>query len=158
MVKAPLQNKLQAMVERLAPHKAIIAKAQAEVERVKGDFYGLCDEAFGAETYIIYGARKPYAGNRMVREMQEPRECNVEGLRAALPPEQFNAITKTTIDMKALDNALARGEIDSHIVSDHTTYGRKPLFLWTPTGARTEVKLLPGQLALVGSPRVGQEG
>src|SRR4051812_10058552 len=107
-IQAPMQNKFQAWAERLAKAKSMLARANAEVERVKDEFYELADETFGPDTYVVYEARKPHAFMRMAREVQEPRIVDLDMLKFILAPAAFASITKTVPDLAAIDNEVKR--------------------------------------------------
>lgn len=151
ILKAPLQNKFQAMAKTLAKAKIMEATGKLNVDIVRDQFYPLIDQTFGPDTYVVYQARAPFENMRMQRMMQEPREFNIELLRQKLTPAQFAAITVTKVSVEALDNALARKEVPDEIISEATTYGRKANLLWTPAGSRSEYHLKPGQIAVLGS-------
>ncbi len=160
----PLRSSLQKLANKLAKAKAQVGRAEIKmqhgerrVDAVRTEFYTLADAMFGEDTYIIYESDEPNAFHRMCREIQEPREFDVEALRRNLPPEQFAAITKTVVDVKALDSAEGRHEVDSAIVAEHTNYTRRPNLIWAATGSRAEIKLRPGQIAVVGSQHIKQE-
>lgn len=157
-LKAPLQNKLQAWATKLSKAKKAEAAGKAGTDTVKGLYYPFLDRAYGEDTYVVYQARAPFENMRMTRQMQEPREFDVELLRAKLTPAQFAAITKTRVDVDALDSALARKEVPDAIISEATTYLRKANLLWTPAGARSAFHLEPGQVAVLSSGSTDQEG
>ena len=150
-VHASVQNWLQARARRLQNGKALVARGEAEVARVRGEVFAKFDEMYGPDTYVMYECTGDLAFNRMTREMQEPREFDIDALRERLSHDEFEMVTKTVVDTKALDNALARHQVDSRVVAECTTFGRRPLFTWSATGSRSEIKPRPGEIAVVSS-------
>jgi len=158
--KAPLQNRFQACANRVARAKAVAIKAQNDLADATKRFYDLCDSAFGEASYVIYESRAPYLEQRLARQIAQPRVINFDYLKENLLPDQLAAVTKitTVLDVKALDNALAGGDVDAQIVADATSYKLSASLVWGKTTTRTEYPLRPGQIAVVGSQDMAQEG
>jgi hypothetical protein len=152
-VKAPLQNRFQASFNKIAKSKAAISKAQLHLAEATKRFYGLCNATFGENSYVIYESREPYSEQRLARQISQPRSIDIDYLKEHLSPEQFAAVTETRtvieLDMTALDNALASGDVDADIVSDATSYGLCASLVLSKTATRTEYPLAAGQLAVV---------
>lgn len=154
------QNHLQAVMKRLQQAEFWRARGEAAREIVKHEYYDWLDDNVGPDTYVIYEGRGDLEFKRMTREIQEPRTFDVEFLRRNLPADQFALITKTVVDVNALDLARRARQVDTATVEAATSYGTRANLIFSATGARSRYKPFPGSLAIVDTPHliVAREG
>lgn len=142
---------LQRIADRVADIKERLAKAEGEEETARDDLWPLFDSFGGArETHLVYESLEPHLGKRLSREISYRRVFDVDGLRLVLSPAAFREITKTVVDVDALDVARDRHRIDEELVARYMSY--VPVIkgpLWK-TSSRS-LRLEPGQLVVVRS-------
>jgi len=174
-LRAAEQNKLQALAVGLHRADKRIEKGESERAKVKTRLFPLLDKMFGEDVGVIFEARGPIEGQRMVRQIGWSSVVDYDGLKAALdpdvlpsvtaklvvlkdidtirglvPPDVFETITETqeSIDPQKLEAALSFGLVSADVVSDFVEWKAGASMALRASGPRSQIKLNAGQVAI----------